>query len=682
MTLSPWPRGRSLLAAAAIAIAALAAYANSFRVPLLLDDVRAISQNATIRDLSDFGAVLSPPASSGPSGRPLLNLSFALNYAVGGEGVFGYHLVNLALHILAALVLFGVVNRVLLQWQYSAATDRTIPGSAAGARSAALHPTWLALGIALIWTVHPLQTEAVTYISERAETLMALFYLLTLYGFCRYAGEAPGRPIWAWLSVAACLLGVTAKEVMATAPVLVFLCDAIFFAGSLRAAWRLRPRYYAGLAASWGLLAWIMLTRSKHSVGFGQGVGVWEYALTECQAVVHYLELALWPHPLVFDYGPLLATGLGKVLPEAIALVILLLAAAAALWRAPAWGFLGAWFFVILAPTSSFVPVALQPIAESRMYLPLAAVVTAFVLAAHRLLGPRVRWVVLAVALAALAGTVRRNQDYRDELSIWSDTAMKRPHSPRAQTDYADALAHAGRLDEAIDHFRLALQLTPGISQIHFNLAQALRERGRLAESIPEYQAALRLQPSYADAQINLAAVLAKMGRREEAQALLGRAVALEADDAQTHYRLGGVLFAGDRVVEARQQFERALQLKPDFGPAHTSLGLAELQLGHMEAAKGQFEAALQFGPSDAEAHFRLGNIFAMGGHIPEAMAQWQEALRLRPDDAEAHNNLAMALSQTGRIPEAIQHYEEALRIQPNYERARENLADLRAQAK
>ena len=252
---------------------------------------------------------------------------------------------------------------------------------------------------------------------------------------------------------------------MVTAPVVIFIYDTLFLAGSFRRAWQARRSFYLGLAACWVFLAWlILLSNRTPSVGFHpSGVGSGEYALTECQAVVRYLRLAFWPSPLVFDYGlgSVRPRAAREILTDAFVLLGLLVAAGAVLRRSRAWGFLGIWFFFLLAPSSSVVPVALQPIAENRMYLPLVAVVTAFILAVHRLLGARVRWLVLALALGAIAATIHRNNDYRDELSIWSDTVRKRPDNPRAQTDLGDALAQAGRLPEAIQHYQQALRLAP-----------------------------------------------------------------------------------------------------------------------------------------------------------------------------------------------------------------------------
>ena len=236
------PRGQMLAVVVLLALAAFAAYANSFKVPFLFDDESAVTKNASIKDLTAFGTMLvSQNLTTG--GRPLVNLTLALNYAWSGDAVWSYHLVNLAIHLLAALTLFGVVRRTL--------------------RSASLADRWGAVSlplsflIALLWTVHPLQTAAVTYISQRAESLMALFLLLTLYGFIRATTSAsPAR--WHWLSVICCFCGMATKEVMVTAPVMVLLYDRVFCAPSFGSALGKRRWYYGALVSSWLLLAYLM----------------------------------------------------------------------------------------------------------------------------------------------------------------------------------------------------------------------------------------------------------------------------------------------------------------------------------------------------------------------------------------------------------------------------------------
>jgi hypothetical protein len=299
---SPTPPRRAPLLAAALIVAALvAAYANSFRGPFVFDDVEAIVENETIRSLAAPGAVLSPPFADGQTvgGRPLVNLTLALNYAAGGLNPTGYHVVNLAIHLSAALVLFALIRRTLLI---------PPPSEVRPPPSGALP---FAAAVALLWGLHPLQTESVTYVIQRAESLMGLLYLLTLYCFVRgverpsFAGPSEGKKtgIWMGLSVGACFLGMATKEVMVSAPVLVLLYDRAFVSGTIAAAWRRRRLYYASLAATWVLLGALVLSTKDRggSMGLGLSVSLGDYLLTQGPAILHYLRLVVWPQPLVFD---------------------------------------------------------------------------------------------------------------------------------------------------------------------------------------------------------------------------------------------------------------------------------------------------------------------------------------------------------------------------------------------
>ena len=209
-------RWGGLVASCIMVLAALVAYHNSFSGSFIADDEWSITDNPTIRH---FSSALSPPSHAGVGGRPLLNLTYAFNYALGGLNVWGYHAFNLLVHALTGFTLFGIVRRTLL---------RPTLGKRFGVEAVPL-----ALAVAVIWIVHPLQTEAVTFISQRAECLMGLFYLLTLYCFIRgLESGAPAR--WLTLSVAACFLGALSKEIIMTAPVLVLLYDRTFATGSFR----------------------------------------------------------------------------------------------------------------------------------------------------------------------------------------------------------------------------------------------------------------------------------------------------------------------------------------------------------------------------------------------------------------------------------------------------------------
>ena len=646
------PRPGGFWAPVLIAIAGLAAYANSFSGPFTLDDKTSIVDNPTIRHLWPIWSALRPPVKSGVGGRPVLNLSFGVNYALGDVNVWGYHAANLAIHILAGVILLEIMRRTLTRWRrlsHAGGSDAADQRLGAGAHG---RGTALAFAIALVWTVHPLQTEAVTYVSQRAESLMGLFYLLTLYGFIRYA---EGGGIWnAAFSVVSCLLGMGTKEVMVTAPLAVLLYDRTFVSGTFGEAWRRRWRYYAGLASTWLLLGFLLRDVRERGVGLGLGGAWWEYALMESRVIVRYLGLAVWPHPLVFDYGSGLGRQTWAVAPYVAVNLILLAGAAWALFRPvhrgrglQALGFAWAWVLLILAPTSSVVAVAGQPMAEHRMYLPLAAVVAAVAVGLHGLLGRRSLPLLLSLALASGWLTWKRNGIYGSEERIWGDTVARCPDNVRAHNNLGLALQKIpGRSNEAIAQYEEALRLDPKYEEAHNNLGIALEGiPGRLDEAIAQYEEALRLMPDVPEAHYNLGSALAKNpGRLDEAVA----------------------------------QYEEALRLNPDYVKAHNNLGSALARIpGRLDEAVAQYGEALRLKPDYAEAHYNLANALAkMPGRLDEAVAQYEEALRLTPGVAAFHFNLAVTLLRIpGRTDEAATQLREVLRLQPDYGPARQLLA-------
>jgi protein O-mannosyl-transferase len=657
----------TILAGSIIAFAALAAYHNSFSGPFIFDDTLSIVENRTIRHLWPISRALSPPHGSAQtvSGRPMVNLSLAVNYALGGRAVWGYHALNLAIHILAGLTLFGVVRRTLLQ-----------PSLRARFGEAAM---LLGLAVAVIWTIHPLQTESVTYVAQRAESLMGLFYLLTVYCFIR-GTESQAPRTWYTLSVATCLLGMASKEVMISAPLMVLLYDRTFVGGSFRKAWEQRRRLYVGLAGSWLLLGYLVVgTHNRdRTAGFDTGVAWWAYALTQFRALLVYLKLSIWPHPLIFYYGVDPVRYISEVAPHGLIVLALMAGTLIGLRRWPAIAFVGCWFFGILAVTSSVIPIPLQPIAEHRMYLPLAAVVTLVVIGIYRLLGWQSVAVYVALALGLGFLTVRRNGDYRSEVAIWSDTVAKYPGNPWAHSHLGDALAAQGRVSEAIEQYEQAFRIKPNYAEAHSNLGMALASQGKVSEAMAEYAEALRIDPNYAPAHNNLGLALAGQGKVSEAIEQYEQALRLRVrpDPAPVHNNLGMALASQGKVSEAMAEYATALRINPELGGAHYNLGLALADQGWASEASEQFEQAVRLKPDYADAHNSLGMALAGQGKMPEAVEQFEQAVRLKPDYADAHNNLGMVLARQGRMPEAVEQFEQAVRIEPDSVPSHHNLAN------
>ena len=685
------------MAAAVIVVGILAAYHNSFSGPFVFDDEPAILDNPTIRHLWPIWTTLAPPRDLTVTGRPLANLTLAINYALSGTNPWSYHAFNLLTHLLATLTLFGVVRRTL-QLHAAQATGRNqavqnggrlgrppppVPCLAAGSEAGQpLDPTLLALAIALLWGLHPLQTEAVTYVIQRVESLMGLFFLVTLYCFIRSV-DAPRPRLWQGGAIAACLSGATTKEVIALAPVLVLLYDRAFIAGSLAAAWRQRWRLHLALAASWVLLAGCLATTGWNrngSSGFDIGVHPFAYWLTQFEAVARYLWLSLWPHPLVFEYGSFWAHGFTAAIPYAILVIPLAVATLVALWRRPVLGFLGGWFFGILAPTS-IMPGRIQMIVEHRMYLPLAALIALFAVGVATHFGRRG-----VVALFVLAGglgwlTASRNTIYRSARSLWTETAARRPANDRAHNNLANALVDDGEIAAAITHYETALRLNPKYPEAHSNLGNALLKAGRVADSIAECLAALRLEPNYPKAHNNLGNALLEAGRIPEAIEHYRTALRYRPDDAKTHYNLGNAWLRARRFPEAIAEYALALSIQPRDAEARYNLGNAFLLADHVREAVAQYQLALQLKPGYLDAHTNLGNAFLQLDRTEEAIEQFAAVLQARPGNAESHNNLGAALFHAGRIAAARKEFLAALELRPNFQDARTNLAQTEGKA-
>jgi tetratricopeptide (TPR) repeat protein len=469
------------------------------------------------------------------------------------------------------------------------------------------------------------------------------------------------------------------KEVMVSAPVIVLLYDRAFLAGTFREAFRRRWRAYAALTATWLILPGLVLSTQgrEGTAGFGTGVTWWSYALAQFPAIIHYLRLSLWPHPLIFDYGTALPAPDLFVVMCALTVAGLVGATVWALVRRPALGFLGFAFFAILAPSSSFIPITTEPMAEHRMYLPLIPVIVLVGIMAWRWLG---QWALLAcLVLAVVLGglTARRNVTYATELALWTDTIAHYPANARAHHNLGVLLIAAGDKAGAIAHYEEAVRLKPDYVLARDSLGKALYGENRVTEAIAQYEQALRLNPDFVPAHFDLAlALLKNPGRLDEAITQYGEVLRRQPDNFAARENLGIALYARGRVAEAMVQLEAALRLRPDSPSLHTMLALALAASQRPAEAIAQFETALRLNPTLADAHYSLAVVLSgISGRQDDVIAHYEAAVRLKPDYIEARNNLGNALREAGRLPEAISQFEAVLQLRPDLALVHCNLA-------
>ena len=664
-----------------ISVIGVLVYLNSLHGAFVFDEYDWIINNPRIRHLWPPWAALFGGDSAS---RPLVSYSFAINYWISGLDPWSYHALNVLIHIIAALALYGIVRRTLL-------TDKLIERFGGSA-------TALGLSVALIWMVHPLQTQSVTYVVQRCESMMGMFYLLCIYSSIR-SYDSQRKMLWYGAAVAACIGGALSKQVVVTAPLMVLLYDFVFRTEPCRETLRRRWPLYAGLAATWPVLAiTVVASPANLTAGFAvKTVSSWDYFKTELGVIVYYLRLSIWPRGLCLDYagwpsarsfrevGPYFAIVAGLVIATILALIKR---------RPPA--FLGLWFFGILSVTSTVMPYG-DFVFEHRMYLPLAAPVAFVVLGCHYLAAKlRARFsqafnghplrlsslglIAVTIAICVLGFlTVRRNIDYSSPAAMWSDVVRKRPDNPRGHSNLGNSLMDLGQLEKATQEFTAAVNLDPEFEPAQNHLGMALYAEGRLNEAAGRLMEALALDPRDAGAHCNLGRVLADMGRNGEAVKEFVIASTIKPDFASTYFYLGLTYVNQNDFRNAIGSFQRAVMIDPGFEVAQTNLGMAYYSVGDLARAKRELLRATSLNPQDALAHCDLGRVFTDLGQTADAAAEFAQATRIKPDYAEAYLRYGYLLEKEGQIEDAKEQYRLAVQLRPDWaSKARTELSGLK----
>jgi tetratricopeptide (TPR) repeat protein len=604
---------RAWFVAAALALSIGTVYGPALTAPLIFDDVDTITRNDSITAIWPlFGSEahrgpLNPPPNVPTSARPLVNLSFAINYQFSQLHPAGYHAANAIIHFLTAMLLWAIVRRTL-RLPYFAGRFEAVAG-------------WLAFAVALIWALHPLQTEAVIYATQRTELMMALFYLATVYCSLRYwasTSHEPQRKAWLTLAVFACLAGMASKEVMVSAPLIVLLFDRAFITGSLAGALRKSWPLYAGLAATWILLVGLSLG-SPHggAAGFQLGPPAYVWWATQAKIFWLYLKLAIWPWPLLIHYQLPYVSTFSEALLYVIPLVLLGVATLWMLWRNRPVGLLGTWYFAILSPTF-LIPVITEMAAERRMYLPLAALVILFVVGGYRLailylplkanFGPTfdirfLPFMALLFLLAMVCGVISatRLSVYQQPSRLWQQVLRVQPQNDTAHQQLGKYLNDAGDTEAAIAHFREAVRLNPGSSRARYNLGVLLFKTKAINDAVAQFSEGARLSPDDVQILLNLSGTLTLVGRNDEALKVVDAALQLSPDDWMLHNNRGDALKNLSRNPESIQAFQEALRLNPMALELYNDIADNYFQMKKPEQAIAALERGLKLATADAD---------------------------------------------------------------------------------
>jgi len=657
---------RGALPLAVIAAAAAAVYANTFNASFHLDDFQNIVGNPAIRDLGDLRSILRFT-----DRRFVGFLTFALNYRVHGLEVFGWHAVNLAVHIAAAWVV-----RLFVILVFSTSALERSPLSK--------HRRDIAFWCALMFAVHPVQTQAVTYIVQRLASLAALFYLsaAALYVKGRLTGGT-GRFGFFAASLAAGLLGLFTKENVATLPFAVALIEVFFFRFHTRVREVVaRPGFWAAVIMVGGVFLAAMriilpyglrtVLTPVASQRYGDPMLTPTiYFITQFRVIAVYIRLLFLPVGQNLDHD--IPAGTGFFEPAVLTGAVLAAAACAAAVmlyrknRAASFGI--AWFFLTLSVESSFKPLG-NVMFEHRLYLPFFGFGLCAVSEAYRLFAAGHRR-FLTVALAVLAGILavaafRRNAVWRDEITLWRDAADKSPDRARPLHNLGLAYQRAGDYFSAESAYGAALKRNPQAYETHLNLGMILARTGRTDEAVRHYQHAIDIDPKAGAAFINLGSLLLSSGDPDSAETLLRKAIELEPESAAARYNLGNVLVRTGRYGEAESTFREALDRDPDNPELLNNLGTTLLRLGRSGEAIDYITRAIALKPAFVEAYNNLGLACSTSGRYDEAVDAFSRALELDGTIGRIHRNIADAYLKKELPDSAAAHLERAAGLVPD----------------
>jgi len=650
--------------------------------PFVFDDDPNIHSNPHIRlTRITWQGIVEAGFESPSSSRPISNISFALNYYFHQYNVAGYHLVNTLIHIASGLFLYIFIKTTL-----------SLPSQ----RSSYESYGWIPFFAATIWLVHPIQTQSVTYIVQRMNSMAAMFYILAflLYAKARLAaGKGKKSALFAGFVIAG-ILALGSKQIAATLPLFIVLYEWYFFQ-DLSRTWIKRHRFhFAGLLIILALVGFMFLKTNVWQKTFSlydiQDFTLFQRVLSEFRVVVHYISLLIFPHPsrLNLDYDFPISHSLIDPITTLFSIVVIAGLFGLALIMAKK-GRLSSycilWFLGNLVIESSVIPLAL--IFEHRIYLPSMLIILMAVILAYRYIKPK--WltvtVLCGIAMVCSIWTYERNQVWRDDVSLWRDCVEKSPNKARSHHNLGYALEGKGNLNEAIGHYLKAIRIKPDYSEAQYGLGNALASQGNLKEAVSHYLEALHIKPGYPEVHNNLANVLASQGNFKEAVRHYLKALKIKPHFPKAHYNLGNSLRSQGNLNDAIAHYLDAIRLKPDYAKAHINVGIALENRGNLKEAIGHYSEALQIKPDYTEVHINLGNALKRQENLKEAIRHYSEALRVKPNYSEdihtrpylfdAHCNLGVVFAQQGNFKKAIDHFQGALRLKPDDERAKNNIA-------
>ncbi|MDF1593143.1 MAG: tetratricopeptide repeat protein [Desulfobacterales bacterium] len=711
---------RPWLAFVLIALTTAVIYSNIYHASFVFDDITSIVENKKIRDASNYFSLVQLIRP-----RAIVDLTFALNYEFGRLNVFGYHLVNIIIHLLNGFLVYFLALTIFMQ--LSKLQDPVISSKSEDRSplSTPANPDSMnrlkALMAALIFAAHPLQTQAVTYTAQRYASMAALFYLASLLFYLKariiqQRSKEQAAPavqskkkkaktvpqthteskafigLYA-LSFFCGVLAFLSKQNTATLPLTILLAEYLLI-DRTRQGWKKKLPWIGGLLMVFMIF---VLSVSAFFQGGPEGRGLledvsrlmaetetvsrWSYLCTQFNVLVIYIRLLFLPVGQNLDYLYPFKSGFFDGLTPA-AFLFLAGIIAIGVWslkKRPLISFSIFGFFIALSVESSIVPIK-DALFEHRLYLPMFSFALLMAELLFQFFLKKRTLVHLAMVLMILSlgtATYLRNRVWRDGITLWSDVVSKNPKNQRAHNNLGVELFDINRIPEAINHYLTALQINPADVSSHNNLGNALNKQGLKEKAIEHYLIALRIDSTFKKAHINLGNILNERGQNKGAIDYFLAALRGDRNNKEALVGLGNALQGQRKIADAIDKYDRALQIDPDFKEAHYNLGVALFTQNRTEEAIYHYSKALQTDPNDPAILTKLGSALQRQGKAKEAEDQYLRAIKIDPEFSQAYFNLGTSFQEQGRIPEAAEYYIKTLRIDPVNKAAHFNLGNI-----
>lgn len=666
-----------------IIVLGIIVYSNSFRNEFVYDDGALV--NDYVKDWHNFFKLFTKDVFCSEETisnsnfsqeiafyyyRPLQSISYMIDYYLWKLNPTGYHITNLLWHLLTVVLIYFLVNLILRN-----------------SVNLKNYTEKIALIAGLLFVIHPIHTEAVTYISGRTDLMASSFILLAFIMFIKYTQSSLKRRKYYIYSIISFILALLSKETAVMFPFILLLYD--YSVGTTETI-KLREKiiyHYSPFVIIVLIYAWLRLYVLNFGPWPASGINFYIKLLTAFKSFILYIKLLLLPFDLHMDRSISMATSLVNftVLGSIALLILMVIAVKKAGRNYKIVLFSALWFLIFFLPTSNLLAYLPRSMLEHWIYFPSIGFFIILATGIVKLLEMPVivnsKNIVIPVFTAVISIyamlTIRQNTVWENPITLYQNMLKYHPDNIAARGNLGNAYASIGMLDEAIREYNIALKVNPGLAELHGNLANVYINKGLLDDAIKELEEAKKLNPNYITAYNNSGSIYFSKGLFDDAEKEYKKGLILNPDNPQVHANLGNVYVNKGELDQALKEYNEALRIVPNSPEMHNNLGAVYLKKGVLDDATRELEKALKLKPAYLEAHNNLGDVYAEKGMFDEALKEYQEAMKLNPLLSKTQDNMANIYKRKGLLDDAIRECNKALRLDSNYVGTHSTLASI-----